>query len=171
MSTWKQAFIGLGSNQGDAIENICSAIDELRKIGSSRLRICSALYRSAPVGYLQQPDFINAVCGIDTSLSAPGLLSALQALEQKAGRRRDGIRWGPRVLDLDLLLYDDTISRTDSLELPHPRMHERAFVLYPLREIAPDLQIPGYGPIDNLAAECADQVCERIDAECRGGEG
>ena len=171
MTTREQAFIGLGSNQGDAIENICNAIDELKKIGSCRLSICSPLYRSAPVGYLQQPDFINAVCHIDTSLSAPELLSALQALEQKAGRCRDGIRWGPRILDLDLLVYGDTILQTDFLELPHPRMHERAFVLYPLREIAPNLQIPGYGPIENLAAACADQVCERIDAECRGGEG
>jgi 2-amino-4-hydroxy-6-hydroxymethyldihydropteridine diphosphokinase len=166
MSTLEQAFIGLGSNQGDAAGNICDAIGELQKLTANKRVICSSLYRSAPVGYLQQPDFINAVCRIDTRLSAMELLNELQSLERKAGRRRDGVRWGPRILDLDLLLFGDTVMQNDSLVLPHPRMHERAFVLYPLQEIAPNQQIPGFGPVAELVASCADQDCERIDEGC-----
>ncbi|MGW8247053.1 MAG: 2-amino-4-hydroxy-6-hydroxymethyldihydropteridine diphosphokinase [Acidiferrobacterales bacterium] len=166
MSKMVQAFIGLGSNQGNAVKNVCNAIGELGQIAGTRLGHCSSLYRSAPVGYLDQPDFVNAVCQVDTSSPAPVLLEQLQRLEQKAGRRRDGVRWGPRTLDLDILLYDDAVLDTDSLVVPHPRMHERAFVLYPLQEIAPELRIPGIGSLDELVALCADQDCERLVEGC-----
>jgi len=166
MSNPVEVFIGLGSNQGDAIANICNAIDELESIAGARLEQCSSLYRSAPIGYLDQPGFINAVCRIEAGLSAPDLLQRLQHLERKAGRQPGGVRWGPRVLDLDLLLYGDAVLETDSLVVPHPRMHERAFVLYPLQEIAPDLQVPGHGSVDELVALCADQDCDRLEKGC-----
>jgi len=171
MSNEVQAFIGLGSNQGNAIRNLCNAVDALGKLPGVRLVSCSSLYRSAPVGYLEQPEFVNAVCRIDTDLPAPALLERLQTLEHNAGRRRDGVRWGPRVLDLDILLYGDAVLATDSLVVPHPRMHERAFVLYPLQEIAPELRIPGIGSLDELVALCVDQDCERLSTGCQGTTG
>ena len=166
MSTTAQVYIGLGSNQGDAIDNVCRAIEELGGSNSIQLVRCSSLYRSAPVGYLDQPDFVNAVCQVSTSLSAEEFLEVLQQLEQKAGRRRDGVRWGPRVLDLDLLLYDNAVMESEALVIPHPRMHQRAFVLYPLQEISPGLQIPGKGSVDELAALCAGQDCDRLEGAC-----
>ena len=166
MSTSAQVYIGLGSNQGDAIDNVCRAIEELGHSSSIQLLRCSSLYRSAPVGYLDQPDFVNAVCQVNTGLSAEDLLEELQQLEQKAGRRRDGVRWGPRVLDLDLLLYDNAVLQSEMLVVPHPRMHQRAFVLYPLQEISPGLQIPGQGSVDELAELCAGQDCDRLEGAC-----
>jgi len=166
MSGSAQVYIGLGSNQGDAIANVCRAIEELGGSNSIQLLRCSSLYRSAPVGYLDQPDFVNAVCQVDTSLSAQELLEDLQLLEQKAGRRRDGVRWGPRVLDLDLLLYANVVLESETLVIPHPRMHERAFVLYPLQEISPGLRIPGHGTIKELVASCKDQDCNRLGEAC-----
>jgi len=166
MTTSAKVYIGLGSNQGDPIDNVCHAIKELEGSSSIELARCSSLYRSAPVGYLDQPDFVNAVCQASTSLSAEELLEVLQQLELKAGRRRDGARWGPRVLDLDLLLYANVVLESETLVLPHPRMHERAFVLYPLREISPGLQIPGKGSVDELAAACAEQDCDRLAEAC-----
>ena len=160
------AYIGLGSNQGDAVSNICSGVTHIKEIHHTTYSACSSLYRSAPVGYLDQADFVNAVCQLDTELSAAELLQALQEVENRAGRRRDGVRWGPRILDLDLLLYGNTVMRTESLELPHPRMHERAFVLYPLQEIAPAMDIPGRGNINKLVELCASQICSRIDDKC-----
>jgi len=166
MSSAETAYIGLGSNQGDAVFNICSGFAQLKKIHDTRIINCSSLYRSAPVGYLDQADFVNAVCRLDTDLSATELLQALQEVENRAGRRRDGVRWGPRILDLDLLLYGNAVMQTESLELPHPRMHERAFVLYPLQEIAPAMDIPGRGNINKLVELCASQICSRIDDKC-----
>lgn len=171
MSKMVQVFIGLGSNQGNAIKNVCNAIGELGNIADTRFGYCSSLYRSAPVGYLDQPDFVNAVCQVETSLPAPALLEQLGLLEHKAGRKRDGARWGPRPLDLDILLYGDAVLDTDSLSVPHPRMHERAFVLYPLQEIAPELRIPGIGSLDDLVDLCADQDCERLAEGCQGVTG
>lgn len=164
MKSRVRAYIGLGSNQDEPVATIRNAIGGLRHSTSVDFLACSSLYRCAPVGYLQQPDFINAVCEIDTDLPAPELLALLQSLEQQAGRIRVGIRWGPRTLDLDLLLYGDTEVDTSTLALPHPRMHERAFVLYPLQEIAPDLVVPGHGPVAELVKNCADQRCTRIDS-------
>ena len=161
-----EAFIGIGSNQGDAVANVCRAMAVLESNDSIDSIRCSSLYGSAPLGYLDQPDFVNAVCRVHTSLAPAELLQTMQQLERQSGRRHGGIRWGPRVLDLDLLLYGELQQASATLVIPHPRMHERAFVLYPLREIAPGLRIPGHGTVDELAAACADQACDRLQVAC-----
>ena len=114
-----------------------------------------------------QPDFINAVAALETRLTPQTLLQALLAIEVQHGRRRDGMRWGPRSLDLDLLLYGDTLLDTPGLVLPHPGMHERAFVLYPLADIAPGLSVPGHDSVQALLARCRDARIERLEAETR----
>jgi 2-amino-4-hydroxy-6-hydroxymethyldihydropteridine diphosphokinase len=121
----------------------------------------SALYRSAPVGYLDQPDFVNAVARIATSLSPRALLAALLHIEHQHGRERT-FQNAPRSLDLDLLLYDDLQLHEHGLTIPHPQMHLRAFVLLPLLEIAPDCVIPAIGPAQQAMRACQDQVLERL---------
>ena len=148
------AYIALGANLGEAAAVVASAIDALNRLPATRLEARSHLYRSAPVD-AQGPDFINAVAAVSTRLTAPDLLLALQQLEQRAGRERP-YRNAPRTLDLDLLLYGDARIDSPSLTVPHPRMMERAFVLMPLAEIAPDLV-----PAAALAA-VAGQRIERL---------
>ena len=148
------AYVALGANLGDAAAVVASAIDALNRLADTRLEARSHLYRSAPVD-AQGPDFINAVAAVSTRLTAPDLLLALQQLEQRAGRERP-YRNAPRTLDLDLLLYGDACIDSPSLTVPHPRMMERAFVLIPLAEIAPDLV-----PAAALAA-VAGQRIERL---------
>ena len=148
------AYIALGANLGEAAAVVASAIDALNRLPDTRLEARSHLYRSAPVD-AQGPDFINAVAAVSTRLTAPDLLLALQQLEQRAGRERP-YRNAPRTLDLDLLLYGDACIDSPSLTVPHPRMMERAFVLIPLAEIAPDLV-----PAAALAA-VAGQRIERL---------
>jgi 2-amino-4-hydroxy-6-hydroxymethyldihydropteridine diphosphokinase len=157
------AFVGLGANLGEPESQVRSALTALGKLPSSRLVAASSLYRSAPVGVAAQPDFVNAVAQIDTSLSARALLDELLALEARFGRRRE--RPGAaRTLDLDLLLYGGSIIVEPDLIVPHPRMHERAFVLAPLAEIAPDAAVPGKGKVAALLAGCKNQKAERISA-------
>jgi 2-amino-4-hydroxy-6-hydroxymethyldihydropteridine diphosphokinase len=136
-----EAFVGLGSNMGNKEENIKKALLELVRTEGINVKRVSSLYATQPVGYIQQDWFLNAVAAVDTSLSASALLQRLLAIETALGRKRT-VRWGPRVIDLDLLLYDQEIRETESLTLPHPRMYERAFVMVPLTEIAPDLVLP-----------------------------
>jgi 2-amino-4-hydroxy-6-hydroxymethyldihydropteridine diphosphokinase len=156
------AFVGLGANLGEPEPQVHSALTALGKLPSSRLVAASSLYRSAPVGIGEQPDFVNAVAEIDTSLSARALLGELLALEARFGRRRE--RPGaPRTLDLDLLLYGGSIIAEPDLIVPHPRMHERAFVLAPLMEIAPGAAVPGKGKVAALLAGCRDQKVQRMD--------
>lgn len=157
------AYVALGSNLNDPIAQVRRGARALDKLPDTRARRCSSLYRTAPVGITAQPDFINAVCEIDTELPAQDLLHALLAIEQTQGRIRD-IPGGPRTLDLDLLLYGDLVCHTAGLTLPHPRLHERAFVLYPLSELSPGLNIPGRGRVDKLLAACVGQAIERLDA-------
>lgn len=157
------AFIGIGSNQQRPVDQVKNAIAALGDQPLIQVQACSSLYRSAPVGGVEQPDFINAVCQVQTSLSPQALLHELQQLEMQAGRVRDGVRWGPRTLDLDLLLYGDQTLETGTLVIPHSRMHERAFVLYPLSEISPNLGIPGHGKISELVKQCGGQQCARIE--------
>jgi 2-amino-4-hydroxy-6-hydroxymethyldihydropteridine diphosphokinase len=121
------------------------------------------MYRSAPVGYLDQPDFINAVVQVETGLTARGLLEALLELELECGRTREFLN-APRTLDLDVLMYDDLIHHEHGLTIPHPQMHLRAFVLQPLVEIAPDCVIPGVGSADAASQRCAGQSLERLNA-------
>lgn len=155
------AYIGIGANLGDARAMVREAIASLGRMEDSKLVAASSLYRTAPVGYLDQPDFINAVAAVETALAPHALLAALRALEQQHGRVRE-FKNAPRTLDLDVLLYGDVCLDDETLTLPHPRMHERAFVLAPLAEIAPDTPIPGRGTVRELLIQCADQAIEKI---------
>ncbi|MDQ3186542.1 MAG: 2-amino-4-hydroxy-6-hydroxymethyldihydropteridine diphosphokinase [Pseudomonadota bacterium] len=155
-----QAFIALGSNLDDPVFQVRRAFGELARLPSSRLLMCSSLYRSAPVGRLDQPDFINAVARIETALNPHDLLEALLEIEHRYGRIR-AYSNAPRTLDLDMLIYDDLQCNEPCLVLPHPRMHQRAFVLQSLLEIAPDCHIPGRGAVAELLTACAGQRIER----------
>ncbi len=156
------AAIGLGANLGDAAGTIRRAIDALADLSSAPVR-ASRLYRSRAWGRTDQPDFINAVVLIETPLSARTLLDHLLAIEREFGRVRvDGERWGPRTLDLDLLLHGDATVDEPGLRVPHPHLHERAFVLLPLAEIAPDVRIPGIGVVRDLAAAMAADGIEAL---------
>lgn len=145
-----QAYIGLGSNQQHPREQVIQALEALDRLPLTRLAGASRLYASAPVGPQDQPDFVNAVARLSTRLSPLALLDQLQALEQRHGRRR--LRhWGPRTLDLDLLLYDDAVIESPRLRVPHPEMAHRGFVLVPLAELAPGLCLPDGRRIAPLA--------------------
>ncbi len=158
-----RAFIALGSNLHDPRQQVLRALRELDALPGTRAVARSSLYRTAPVGYADQPDFINAVAEVCTRLAPHELLRRLLALEVAHGRERP-FPDAPRVLDLDLLMMDDLALRDDTLTLPHPRMHERGFVLLPLMEIAPELIIPGRGPVGELAQRCAGQGVEKLAA-------
>jgi len=155
------AFIGLGANLDDPRAQITRAFDELAQLPGSALVARSSLWRSAPLGYTDQPEFVNAVAGMETSLSADELLDELHRVESAHGRARSFPN-APRPLDLDLLLYGDEVRSTTRLTLPHPRMHERAFVLTPLLEVAPGAVIPGRGAAAACLASLGDQHCERM---------
>lgn len=147
------AYIGLGSNLADPQARLRCAFTELAQLPQSQLLAQSSLYRSTPMGPQDQPDYINAVAALETALSPLALLAGLQAVET-AHQRVRGERWGPRTLDLDLLLYADQTIDLPTLTVPHPGLYERNFVLYPLAEIAPGLVIPGVGVLDELLARC-----------------
>ncbi|KAA0873665.1 2-amino-4-hydroxy-6-hydroxymethyldihydropteridine diphosphokinase [Nitrincola tapanii] len=148
-----RCFIGLGSNLDNPIEQVKRALDELAQLPDTQLIQHSALYRSEPVGPAGQPDYINAVAELNTELDAECLLDHLQALEQAHQRVRLE-HWGPRTLDLDLLLYGQETIATARLSVPHPWMTQRSFVLYPLAEIAPDLQLPDGSLLSFHLADC-----------------
>ncbi len=158
-----RAYIGLGANLGDPEKQIDAAIAALEAVPGIRLLRRSSLYRSAPLGNDCQPDFINAVAEIQTELAPRVLLEALLEIEQGLGRRRSFAN-APRTLDLDLLIYGQIVIDEPGLQVPHPRMHTRAFVLAPLAEIAPETAIPGFGAIAPLLAACAEQVIEKLAA-------
>ena len=150
------AAIGLGANLGDAAATLREAIAELARLPRTELLRASRLYRTPAWGVTEQPDFINAVALVETTLSPRDLLDALLAIERSFGRTRlDGERWGPRTLDLDLLLHGDATIDEPGLRVPHPHLHERAFALLPLAEIAPEVEIPGIGMVGKLAAGMA----------------
>ena len=151
-----RAYVALGSNLGNPVQTIEEAIDAMAALRGSLLKAMSSLYRTAPIGLKRQPDFINAVVALDTRLTPRELLTELFALEARFGRERS-VKNAPRTLDLDLLMHGETVQDDPELILPHPRMHERAFVLAPLAEIAPDLVIPGHGPVAELLVACHDQ--------------
>ena len=159
----KVAYIGLGSNLADPVQQVLTALDELRATPGMRLLAHSSLYRNAPMGPPDQPDYVNAVACVETSLLPEALLDALLAIEQRHGRVRDGERWGPRTLDLDLLLFGEDVIASERLVVPHPGMPERPFVLLPLQQIAPDLQIPGMGSLAALCARCEADAMTRIE--------
>lgn len=141
-----QAWIGLGGNLGDAAATLHAALQDLDNLPQTRLVRVSKLYRTPAWGVAEQPDFINAAALLETRLPPRDLLDALLDIERSFGRERHGSeRWGPRVLDLDLLLYDSAVIDEPGLRVPHPHLHERAFALLPLVEITPDVFIPGIG--------------------------
>jgi 2-amino-4-hydroxy-6-hydroxymethyldihydropteridine diphosphokinase len=143
-------YVALGANLGQAEETVLAAVEELAMLPNTRLGAVSSLYRTAPVGNVNQPDFVNAVARIETALAPRELLDALLEIERRYKRVR-GLPNAPRTLDLDLLLYGDRVVDEPGLTVPHPRMHERAFVMTPLAEIAPDAQVPGRGRAGDLA--------------------
>ncbi|MFO7542823.1 MAG: 2-amino-4-hydroxy-6-hydroxymethyldihydropteridine diphosphokinase [Thiobacillus sp.] len=150
------ATIGLGANLNDPAAQVEYALAEIDRLPHTRLLAHSSLYASAPVGYVDQPDFINAVAQVETALAPRALLAALLDIEHRHGRERS-FRNAPRTLDLDLLLYGNAHFHEDGLTLPHPRMTERGFVLLPLLEIAADTRIPGHGRAADWLAGCGDQ--------------
>jgi len=160
MSTRITAYIGVGANLGFARDAVLNALVDLEGLPDTEFVCASGLYRSAPLD-AEGPDFINAVAELATGLSAEALLHALLAIEKIHGRVRT-TRNAPRTLDLDLLLYGNTRLTTTELTLPHPRLTERAFVLVPLLEIAPDIELPGTGPAQALLANVANQNVEPI---------
>lgn len=155
------AYVGIGANLGDARATVADALARLNRLPQTTLLRASSTYRTAPIDS-SGDDYINAVACLDTRLDAHALLSALLGIEQDHGRERP-YRNAPRTLDLDLLLYgDDIIADAPALLVPHPRMHERAFVLAPLAEIAPGLTIPGRGQVADLLPGVADQAIEKL---------
>lgn len=137
-------YLGLGSNLGDRLNHLQQAVEQLQAHPEIRVTRVSSIYETVPVGPVEQPDFLNMVVAAETTLSPEELLSAVQEIEQRLHRVRT-IRWGPRTLDIDILLYGDRILQQEGLTVPHPRMEERAFVLIPLLEVAGNLRIPGSG--------------------------
>jgi 2-amino-4-hydroxy-6-hydroxymethyldihydropteridine diphosphokinase len=160
------SFIGLGSNMGKPVDRCREAIDYLRIIRESQVLRCSSFYRTEPVGFLDQDWFINAVIEIRTSLAAQDLMQELQTIEGRMGRQKP-VKWGPRVVDLDILLYGQEVMQTDILTVPHPELHKRRFVLEPLYEIAPYAIHPAFGvSVAGLMERLADKNnVERINEE------
>jgi 2-amino-4-hydroxy-6-hydroxymethyldihydropteridine diphosphokinase len=155
---------------GQAADQVEQAIAALTDAPGLELTARSSLYRTAPVGNMDQPDFINAVVRASCRIGCYVLLEALQEIEKRFGRTRDGERFGPRSLDLDLLMYADQTVSSPQLELPHPRMHERLFVLEPLTEIEGDITVPGRGRLSVLRQACLDQRVQRLgDGVCPEG--
>jgi 2-amino-4-hydroxy-6-hydroxymethyldihydropteridine diphosphokinase len=162
------AYIGLGSNLQDPVQQVCMAIQELNTIPATRVLIASALYKNPPMlddnTPRDQPDYVNAVAAVATELPPQVLLTHLQMLEQQHQRTQTE-HWGPRTLDLDLLLYGQQTIHEPGLTVPHPGLPQRAFVIYPLFEIAPQLDVPGYGALNVLKERCRPDLLQRIETE------
>jgi len=160
----ERVYIGLGSNLAEPRQQLRNALDALENIPSSRLADVSSLYVSDPLGPPDQPRYYNAVAVLDTSLAPLALLDALQAIEQAQGRERKAERWGPRTLDLDILLFGDRVLAEPRLTVPHYHLHARPFVLYPLAEVAPaTLRLADGRPLTALLTACPFEGLERLD--------
>ena len=157
-----RVYIGLGSNLSDPLRQLRRAVQALAQLPASRLIAQSRLYRSRPLGPQNQPDYLNAVAALDTELAADELLRQLQAVEQGQGRVRGALRWGPRTLDLDILLYGDAVIDSSRLKVPHPGLAQRNFVLYPLYELAPDLILPDGRALRGLRDACSPDGLEPL---------
>ena len=160
------AAVGLGGNLGDAATTLREALRALDGLPATRLLRASRLYRTAAWGHTAQPDFVNAAALLETQLDARTLLDGLLGIERHFGRERDsGVQWGPRILDLDLLLHGDAVIDEPGLRVPHPYLHERAFALLPLADIAPDLQVPGKGSVAALLRATGADGCVPLPAD------
>jgi len=157
-----RAYVGLGSNLGDSRQLVLDAMDALENLPGARPVGRSRLYRTPPWGLLEQPPFINAAMAVETPMAPLELLDAMLAIERAAGRIRDGERWGPRTLDLDLLHVEGFVLHDPRLTLPHPRIAERAFVLLPLNELAPDLELADQGRIAEMLAAVDSSQCQLL---------
>jgi 2-amino-4-hydroxy-6-hydroxymethyldihydropteridine diphosphokinase len=160
---WRPAYIGVGSNLDEPAAQVLAALDCLAALPDTRLVGRSGLYRSRPLDQTEQPDFINAVAALLTMLGAQELLAALQCIEREQGRVPSDVRWGPRVLDLDLLVYSNVTIDAPQLSIPHPGIAARNFVLLPLREIAPELQVPQLGRVAAIPVDRDKPHIVRID--------
>jgi 2-amino-4-hydroxy-6-hydroxymethyldihydropteridine diphosphokinase len=154
-----RAYVALGSNLGDSNQHLLDAIEALAVLPRTALVARSRIYRTPPWGKLDQPDFLNAVVMLETALEPHDLLDALLNIERAAGRERNGERWGPRTLDLDLLHVAGKTVNSERLTLPHPHIADRAFVLLPLHDVAPELDIPGQGKVAELLRNVDVQGC------------
>lgn len=161
---WTPAYVALGSNLDDPAHQVRRAFEALAGLPQTHLIARSALYRSRPLGPIAQPDFVNAAAGLLTQLDAPELLRALKTLETRLGRTTPVVRWGPRLIDLDLLVHGTTRLQDDDIVIPHPGMAERAFVLAPLAEISETLDVAGLGRVSGLLRRCARAGLERVGA-------
>lgn len=159
---WYPAYVGLGSNLQGPAAQVQTAFELLAEMPATRLIARSSLYRSAPYGGVEQPEFVNAAAALLTQLSARQLLMELKQIESRRGRDGDEVRWGPRVLDLDLLVYSSETICEDGLVVPHPGISERNFVLLPLLELAPELAIPGLGRLASLPVNASEPLIEKI---------
>jgi 2-amino-4-hydroxy-6-hydroxymethyldihydropteridine diphosphokinase len=164
LDRWVPAYVALGSNLDDPREQVERGMAALAGLSDTRLVLRSSLYRTRPFGPVEQPDFINAAAGLLTRLEPAAFLAQLKALETQLGRERPVVRWGPRRIDLDLLVHGGARIAEPDLEVPHPGIPERAFVLVPLAEFAPDLVVPGLGRVRDLLARVDSADLERLAA-------
>ncbi|HEY2417521.1 MAG TPA: 2-amino-4-hydroxy-6-hydroxymethyldihydropteridine diphosphokinase [Steroidobacteraceae bacterium] len=162
---WYPAYVGLGSNLDEPATQVRRALKALAELPQTRLVRCSSLYRSTPMGPVTQPDFINAAAGLLTQWQASQFFGALRTLERELGRTAPHERWGPRRIDLDLLLFAQVRQEGPELQLPHPGIVNRNFVLYPLAEVAPELPVPGCGRVAELAARVSPNGIWRLDGD------
>ena len=162
MKSVQRVYIGLGSNLDQPAGQLSSALDALAALPDSTLAGVSSLYVSQPLGPADQPDYLNAVAALDTLLQPLELLDCLQQIEQQQGRQRKAERWGPRTLDLDILLFGQQMIDVPRLQVPHYHLQERPFVLYPLAEIAPDLQLPDGRVLLEMLQKCPAQGLQRL---------
>ena len=161
---WVPAYVALGSNLDQPQSQVARAFEALASLPDTRLLLRSSCYRSRPFGPVEQPDFVNAAAALLTQLDAHALLRELKALETSLGRATPVVRWGPRLIDLDLLVHGHTRVSDETLTLPHPGIAERDFVLVPLAEICPTLDVPGVGKVGRLLQALGPIILERIDA-------
>jgi 2-amino-4-hydroxy-6-hydroxymethyldihydropteridine diphosphokinase len=159
---WQPAYIAVGSNLAGPRDQVQRALSALARVRDSRLIVCSTLYHTEPLGEVSQPSFVNAVAGMLTRLTPEDLLAELRGLERELGREPPRERWGPRIIDLDLLVVGRETRAGETLTLPHPGIAERDFVLYPLADIAPDLDVPGLGRVAALRARVANRGIRRL---------
>jgi 2-amino-4-hydroxy-6-hydroxymethyldihydropteridine diphosphokinase len=168
--SWRPAYVGLGSNLADPRRQVKSAFEALAGIADAHLVLRSRLWRTRPLGPQDQPEFVNAAAGLLTTKTPHELLSDLQAIERRMGKAEPTVRWGPRLIDLDLLLFGQAQIDEPGLRLPHPGVHQRNFVLYPLSEIAADLWVPGLARVRALRERVSGEGIERLTARESGDD-